>query len=180
MRRFRFYRSNFLILIVQLLFRFLLNLLLADIASVIFLFPIVLYSFVQISSSSGTRKDLLVPSPFFHETNSNRLPLNVTIGTAAGDGAEGGQIEYSYWKWDCALSNGILAGLATSSVLAALEIAMERYLAVVKPLHYHKLLTTPSILVTSVIGGTISVGEFFSITLYFELTPIIYVLYFIV
>lgn len=32
------------------------------------------------------------------------------------------------WRWDCALTNGILAGLAAASVLAALEIAMERYL----------------------------------------------------
>jgi len=62
-------------------------------------------------------------------------------------------------SWSCAFKKSLLSGVATASILAALEIAVERYLAVVNPLHYHEFLTKTGVLSTSSIGSLIAVGE---------------------
>ena len=63
------------------------------------------------------------------------------------------------WDWSCTFKKCLFSGLATASILSTLEIAMERYLAIVTPLHYHKFLTKYKVLMTSFGGGIIAIGK---------------------
>lgn len=62
-------------------------------------------------------------------------------------------------SWGCALKKSLLSGVSTASILASLEIAVERYLAVLNPLHYHEFVTKSGVLSTSAVGATIVIGK---------------------
>jgi hypothetical protein len=149
-------------------FRFLLNLIIADAVSLVILFPSVLASFIQysvaqqkleddfssMSSSSALHASAVAPG-----TDSNYAVGHSNTTVVDNYISYEDQDQTVYWKLSCALNKGLISGVATASVLATFEIAVERYLAVVTPLHYHKFLTTTSIFVVSLISGVISLGE---------------------
>jgi len=142
-----------------------LNLLVADIVALTLLLPSILISFIHYSSlvnehngssniySHAEESIPGAPLNYFNTTFDSVKPYSHSPSD--------GLLQTFYWKWSCTINKGLISGVATASVIAALEIALERYLAVVTPLHYHKLLTTPSISFVSASGGLISLGELF-------------------
>jgi hypothetical protein len=152
--------------------RFLSNLLIADTLCIILLLPTILVDLLipesgdfalSRSSVSQAQRDtssflVLVSNSSRSSNGSQSLPQVISEFQLVEEGlvflgVEGGV------SWSCAFKKSLLSGISTASIIAALEIAVERYLAVVNPLHYHEFVTRNGVLFTSLIGSSIAIGK---------------------